>query len=614
MHDDSIRIGSSDSSAAATAPGEKSLPDWNNQRIKWRYLILALVLVVAICAGGMFYFHRLYAQARKTTSETLGTVAGWKATQIAGWIKERRSDAESSLNKTLAQRYLAEPGNAAARWKLLQWMTKFQQVHDYSAVVLFDSTGAVRLAVPDDTPSVRGDCEQQVQTALHSRDPIFVDLHRDEADASFHLSFLTPLGIKPEADQAADGVLMFQIDPQRFLYRVTQGWPAPHLTAETLLVRREGSEVVYLNEPRHSKGESLTMRFTVDSNPHLPAAMAVQGQEGIVDGVDYHGTPVLASLRKIPGTPWFMVAKVDVAEIYSGLHQQVRTTVLVTSLLLLIAILGVALLWRQQKLAFIKRKLAERQLAEDGIRKLNAQLEQRVHERTAELEAANYELEAFSYSVSHDLRAPLRAIDGFSQVLLEDCAPKLNDEDRGHLQRIRAATQRMGHLIDDLLRLSLVTRDNLRREPVDLTTLARSIVNGLQQKAPQRQAEFVIAPGLVAIGDEHLLQVVLDNLLENSWKFTSKHPTARIEVGYTLHNDQHAFFVRDDGAGFDMAHADKLFGAFQRVHNQAEFEGTGIGLAMVRRIVNRLGGEVWAQSAVEQGTTIYFTLQPKSKS
>ena len=187
-------------------------------------------------------------------------------------------------------------------------------------------------------------------------------------------------------------------------------------------------------------------------------------------------------------------------------------------------------------------------------------------------------------------------------------------EAHDHLQRIRAATQRMGHLIDDLLRLSLVTRDDLRRETVNLSSLAHSIIGGLQQKDPQRQVEFVVTPDLSAIGDERLLQVVLNNLLENSWKFTSKHPTARIEVGTNPDNGQPAFFVRDDGAGFDMAHADKLFGAFQRVHNQTEFEGTGIGLAMVRRIINRLGGEVWAESAVEQGTTIYFTLQPKDPS
>lgn len=226
------------------------------------------------------------------------------------------------------------------------------------------------------------------------------------------------------------------------------------------------------------------------------------------------------------------------------------------------------------------------------------------------LEEANGELEAFSYSVSHDLRAPLRSIDGFSQALLEDCAAAIDETGRGHLARIRAAAQRMGLLIDDLLRLSRVTRAEIRKEEVDLTRIARRIARDLAERDPGRRVEFRIQEGLAARGDPGLLAAALENLMGNAWKFSAKTDAARIEVGrMEMGKDgTHAFFVRDNGAGFDMAYAGKLFGAFQRLHGSGEFAGTGIGLATVQRIVRRHGGRVWAEGEVGKGATFHFTI------
>jgi DNA-binding response OmpR family regulator len=224
-----------------------------------------------------------------------------------------------------------------------------------------------------------------------------------------------------------------------------------------------------------------------------------------------------------------------------------------------------------------------------------------------ELERKNKELEAFSYSVSHDLRAPLRSIDGFSSALLEDHGDKLDEKGHSYLRRVRAATQRMGELIDDLLQLSKVGRADLQREQVDLSALAHMVAAELQQAAPERQVRIAIEDGIVAHADQRLLQVVLENLLGNAWKFTANIAEARIEVGMTQQEDGVQYYVRDNGAGFDMAYAEKLFTPFQRLHSEARFPGTGIGLATVHRIVERHGGRIWGEGAIDRGATFSWT-------
>ena len=252
-----------------------------------------------------------------------------------------------------------------------------------------------------------------------------------------------------------------------------------------------------------------------------------------------------------------------------------------------------------------------RRTAQDEIQRLNAELEQRVRERTAELEAANKELETFAYSVSHDLRSPLRGIDGWSMALVEDYGNQLDEEAHHYLARVRSEAQRMGQLIDDLLKLSRVTRAPLTRDRVDLSALAAEIAGRLRESHPDREVEFVIQPELIVLGDEHLLEVALDNLLGNAVKFTGKCDHARIEFARANQNGGFAFCVRDNGAGFDMAYASHLFGAFQRLHRASEFPGTGIGLATVQRVIRRHGGRIWAEAQPGRGATFYFTLGEK---
>jgi light-regulated signal transduction histidine kinase (bacteriophytochrome) len=253
----------------------------------------------------------------------------------------------------------------------------------------------------------------------------------------------------------------------------------------------------------------------------------------------------------------------------------------------------------------LRAEITERQQAEQRAQELNKGLQQAI----LEVKAVNRELESFSYSVSHDLRAPLRGIDGFSQALLEDCQDQLDETGQDYLRRIRSATQRMGQLIDDLLTLSRATRSDMNKEEVDLSRIASRLCADFHQMDPSRVIEVAIAPNLIGTGDTRLLQVVLDNLLNNAWKFTAKQPQAKIEFGVIVkENSLPLYFVRDNGVGFDMAFLEKLFRPFQRLHSMHEFPGNGIGLATVQRIIHRHGGQVWAEGSLGQGATFYFTL------
>jgi signal transduction histidine kinase len=258
--------------------------------------------------------------------------------------------------------------------------------------------------------------------------------------------------------------------------------------------------------------------------------------------------------------------------------------------------------------AELTREVAERRRAEENVRQLNASLEERISERTLELEVSNRDLEAFCYSVSHDLRAPLRHINAYSSMIEEDYGRLLDKDGKGYLRRLAGASRQMGQLIDDLLQLSRLGRADMRQEKVDLSGLALGVLKQLQEASPERTVSVRVERMMEVMGDEVLIRTVLQNLLENAWKYTSRQEQAVIEFGRTDDNGETVYYVRDNGIGFDMAYANKLFGVFQRLVSDSEFAGTGIGLATVHRIIERHGGRVWAEGTPDQGAIFYFTL------
>ncbi len=333
--------------------------------------------------------------------------------------------------------------------------------------------------------------------------------------------------------------------------------------------------------------------------PELLESFSQQGSVGSLTYLDAKGEEVMAGFADMAefgvnkAMDWSIIAVAPIAEITRPVNafQNVLLiyTVTVCSIVLLLMYLGART---------INQTLDTLALSE-----------QKILDRTNQLENANAELEAFAYSVSHDLRAPLRSMDGFSQALIEDYGDRLDGDAKNYLNRISNASQRMGQMIDDILTLSRASRQEKLTEVVDLSALAHTILADMSAREPDRSVTIEIAPNVTGHGDPRLLQVVLDNLLGNAWKFTSRKETARIEFGVQWKDGERVYFVRDDGAGFDMAYAHKLFGIFQRLHSTTEFEGTGVGLATVARLIYRHGGRVWAEGEENKGASVYFTLE-----
>jgi len=498
------------------------------------------------------------------------------ASLAAATLKER-IDRLMDVGLSLATRVRFRQLVAQGRWEeasqILQDIPR--EFPAVERILLADLGGTLRADVPV-IPSVRGQSfsyRDWYKGVSQEWKPYLSEAYRRMAEPRYNV-VAAAIPIRGE-DGGPTGILVLQIKLDTFLQ-----WSKE--------VDMEGGAFLYITDRR---GQAV-------SHPHLPphgevldfsgvapVQRALRGERGILISQDPVGMEQqVGAYAPIPGYGWAVVVQQA-----AGTTFAVRNRTLATMAAFYGAVVVLSVLLASVILSMI-----------DRLKRVSNQLE-----------LANKELEAFSYSVSHDLRAPLRSIDGFSQALLEDYADKVDAEGKDHLHRIRGAAQRMADLIEALLALSRVTRSEVHRAPLDLSALAGAIAAELQQREPGRQAEWVIQGGLATEGDARLLRAVLENLLGNAWKFTAARAPARIEFGVWAGSDgRPTYFVRDNGAGFDMAYEDKLFGAFQRLHTQAEYAGTGIGLATVQRIIHRHGGRVWAEGAPGKGATFYFTLGP----
>jgi len=581
-------------------------------RLGFVLLLVFILLASGIVTTGWLYYRNRQKQFRAGIAQQLCIIADMKVGDLAQYRRERLADGSLFLQNAtfaaLARRFLEKPQNGDAQRQLEIWFGKYQP--QYDQVLLLDAQGAPRLSLPAGRPAVSASLALGFSDVLRSGRVTFQDFYRSEQDQRIHLGVLIPIFDEQEARRPL-GVLFLRIDPETYLYPFIKRWPTASLTAETLLVRREGNEAVFLNELRFQSNTALNLRAPLQ-RVALPAAQAALGREGFMDGLDYRGVPVVAALRAIPDSPWSLVARMDTAEAYGPMRQQLWQVAALVGTLLFGAGAFVGLVWRQQRVRFYRERAETTgalRASEAGYRRLNAELEQRVAERTAQQQTANDDLESFSYSVSHDLRAPLRHIMGFADLLQNEAGPSLSEKSLFHLKTICQSAQRMGDLIDDLLAFSRVGQVALLKTGVNLDELVRETLGAFQADTKKRNIVWQIHPLPAVQADHNLLRQVLANLISNAVKFTGRRAQAKIEIGCAPPaNGETVVFVRDNGAGFDPRYAHKLFGVFQRLHSSAEFEGTGIGLANVQRIIRRHGGRTWAEGAVEGGATFYFSI------
>ena len=702
------------------------------RRTGYAFFLILIFLAAGIVTGGYFAYRSYEKNYRIEIEQQLSTIAESKVDQLVQWRKERIGDGQffykNELFSAIVKRYIHNQNDRDAKRGILSWVRQVQRVYNYDLMMLLDAQWNTILVFPENKERARLIIDKKNTEILLSGNIAFQDFYRNDQDQHIYLKILVPI-LEEFSSKRLIGVLALRISPEEYLYPLIQKWPTPSITSETLIIRRDGNDALFLNDLKFYKDAALNLRIPLESKDVL-AVKAALGTEGIVEGIDYRGVPVIGDVRAVPDSPWFLVARMDMGEVYVSLRERLWLMIVLVGILLIGTSVSVSFVWLQQRNRFYREqyKLAEalresesrfrqlteslpqlvwtcqpdgpcdylnrkwveftgvpeaqqhgfgwleqlhpddraptvaaweaavaaradfrvefrirrhdgeyrwfdtqavrlsvadghtvkwvgsntdvteRKRAEEKILKLNAELEHRVMQRTSQLEVVNRELEAFSYSVSHDLRAPLRHVSGYVELLGKQYQTELPEKGRHYLDEIIDSVRQMGLLIDDLLKFSRSGRAEIHESTVDMNRIVEEVSVRLRQDNPQRDIEWSIAEMPSVHCDDAMMHLVWENLLSNAVKFTGTRKKARIEIGVRDENKEFVFSVCDNGVGFDMKYAQKLFGVFQRLHSIAEFEGTGVGLANVKRIIARHGGRTWAEAELDKGASFYFSI------
>jgi signal transduction histidine kinase/ActR/RegA family two-component response regulator len=566
---------------------------------RWIFLLVAAGIGIA----GLSYHVTHRSHLLRATFAELSAVADLKVRELAAWRTERLRDAtilaaNPFLVRALAGRS-APPHQDQLQSELATWLDSLRTTYDYRAVVFMDSSGAVRAASPADV-EVDPDVRDRALAALQEKTPQLTSFFRTGSKRAITLDLVAPLLDSDAGGSTRFGVILLQIDPHKFLYPFIQRWPTSSRTAETLLIERRGDKVLFLNELRHVAGAALTLTHPINETT-LPAARAVQGEEGTLEGTDYRGIPVLAAIRSVPGSPWFLVAKVDREEAYAPLQESAMRVGVMTGG----TIVAVGLL-----LAFLSSRQAGRRYRRQGEELARAK---------KGAEAASSAKSEFLARMSHEIRTPLNGVMGMTELSLMD--PSLPQQVREYLEMAQRSARGLLDIINDVLDIASIE--------------AGRIVLTDRSFAPVRSVRDLLAPFAVAAerkgvrlvqrldadlptqvaGDEGRLRQVLTNLVGNALKFTDR---GEVEVTVRRSGEPEAsgrvrllFGVRDDGIGIPPEHLDKIFGSFSEAtrFTHAKYGGTGLGLSIAKQLVELMGGRIWAESIPGRGSLFQFTAE-----
>lgn len=683
------------------------------------FIILILILIfltAGFVTGGYIYYETQKNHFVIEAKKQLESIANLKKEEVSNWRSERLGDVgvfyKNSAFSDIVRQYFKKPDDLALRNMVYTWINQQNSTDiDNDGIFLLDKLGNEKMSSSTDSNSVplSSIIKSKALEAIQSNKIIFVDFYRNEYTQDIFITIIVPI-LDIENNDDPLGTLVMRINPYAFLYPYIKLWPVPSDTAETLLVRKEGNDAIFLNELRFQENTALNLRISLDRT-EIPAVKAVLGQEGNTEGIDYRGQQVFASIGKIPDSPWYIVARIDQAEVLKPLQEKLWTTIILVAVLIIGSFFIIGFIWRRQGVVFYRLKYeAERELNwlqrvvssslneilifndatlkftfinEGACKNLNYTSEElfyktpldiepefteesfrlklkpllnkesdiivyeTVHKRKdgstynaevhlqhvdrgnntyvflafinditrrklaeQDLKRSNIDLERFAYVASHDLQEPLRTMASFTILLEKRYKDKLDSDANDFISFIVDGAKRMQQLINDLLAFSRAGAISKPFENIDMESVLKIAELNLELAIKESKAKITWEPLPVIKADEAQMVQIFQNLIDNAIKFRGKEPPV-IHISAKQEESDWIFWVKDNGIGIDPRYFDRIFLIFQRLHNRNKYPGTGMGLAIVKRIVESYGGRVWIESELQKGSTFYFTIPKK---